>query len=143
MEKLQKKKWIFLIVGVALLVGWIGLGISSRSSSPEKVMYQFLKAWEKKDINKIISCYRPDKQETMRTEVAAGNYLSELENTASEIAKYRYVVGDIEYGEGDDANTAKVTFAMIAKIGNGTSSASTEFETLTLEKIGNRWYVAE
>lgn len=51
MEKLQKKKWLFLICAVIFLAIWIALGISSRNSKPEAVVQKFFKAYMKQDVN--------------------------------------------------------------------------------------------
>lgn len=137
MEKLQKKKWIFLVAAVALLAVWIFLGVGSCNSKPEALAYKFFKAYQKQDVNKMVKCYAPELQKKMREELKNKNTLSELQQAAGKVSDYEILVGDIVYGKGEDADTAEVTCALIEKNDYDVTS-DTEFNTLTLVKVGNK-----
>lgn len=141
MEKLQKKKWLFLVAAGVLLVVWVVLGITSRNSKPEAIANKFFKAYEKQDVDKMVKCYAPELQKEIREELTEDN-LSEWKEAVSEAVNYKIVVGDVTYGKGDDANTAEVQCAIIAK-GGYDVIAGVEFETLNLVKVGKKWYIGE
>lgn len=142
MGKLQKKKWIFLVVAIVLLGVWIFLGVGSCNSKPEALAYKFFKAYQKQNINKMVKCYAPELQKKKREELKDKNTLSELQQAAAKVSDYEILVGDIVYGEGEEANTAEAICAFVEKTDYDATSC-TEFNTLTLVKVGNKWYIGE
>ena len=140
MEKLQKKKWLFLALAVVFLVIWVGLGISSRNSKPEAVMQKFFKAYVKQDINKIVNCYSPERRNEIKEELKADFTIELYADAVSELTSgYELVVGDVVYGKGEEADTAEVKCAIIQQ----GIFAGADFNTLPLIKIGNKWYIDE
>lgn len=140
MEKLQKKKWLFLIAAVVFLAIWIVLGISSRSSKPEAVVQQLFNSYMKQDVNKIVKCYPPERQNDLREELRAELALGGFENSLSDLMTgYELIMGDVVYGEGEEADTAEVSCAIVQR----GLFAGTDFNTLSLVKIGNKWYIDE
>lgn len=141
MEKLQKKKWLFLVAAAVLLVVWAVLGFSSRSSGPEALAKKYLKALEKQDVNKMVKCYIPELQKEMREELKE-SYANELQNAFLKEVNYKIIVGDVVYGK--EKNTAEVSWAMLINtMGGREIQAGAEFETLSLVKVGNKWYINE
>lgn len=141
MEKLQKKKWLFLATTTVFLVLWIVLGISSRNSKPEAVVQKFYKAYVKQDVNKIANCYPPERRNEIKEELKAdfsaeGIYADAVSELTSD---YKLVVGDVIYGKGEEKDTAEVKCAIIQ---NGIF-AGADFNTLQLIKVGNKWYIDE
>ncbi len=141
MEKLQKRKWLFLIVAVVLLAIWVVLGISSRKSQPEAIVNKFFRAYEKQNVEKMVKCYAPELQQEMREELKQSDYLSELRGAASKLVSYKVIVGDVVYKKGEEANTAEVSCAVITK--GGDSMSVCDFSTLSLVKAGKKWYIGE
>lgn len=141
MEKLQKKKWLFLIAAAVFLVIWAVLGITSRSSGPEALVKKYLKACEKQNVNKIVKCYAPELREEMQKELKE-SFADELQNALLDKMDYKLIVGDVVYGK--EKNTAEVSYAMVLDItGGGEMLSGADFETLSLVKVGNKWYIGE
>ena len=138
MEKMQKKKWLFLVIAVVFLVVWAVLGITGRSSGPEAVAQKFQKAYVKLDTKRMVKYYAPEMRKEKREELKE---LSGLQDFVSEYAaKGRIIAGDVVYGKEKD--TAEVTCAIIPKDNHGVWE-SVEFDKLTLVKVGNKWYIGE
>lgn len=138
MEKLQKKKWLFLAAAVVFLAAWAALGITGRSSRPEAVAQKFRKAYLKLDTKRMVKCYAPELREKKRESLKE---LAEIPGSVSGYAgKGKVIAGDVVYGE--NKNTAVVTCADIPKDDNG-AWAGVTFNKLTLVKVGNKWYIGE
>lgn len=139
MEKLQKKKWLFLVIAAVFLVLWVVLGISSRSRGPEAVVQKFYKAYVKQDVNKIVKCYPPERRDEIKEELKT-DFSEMYMGAVSELTSgYELVVGDVTYGKGEKKDTAEVKCAIIQ---NGIF-AGADFNTLQLIKVGNKWYIDE
>ena len=141
MEKLQKKKWLFLVISAVFLVLWVVLGISSRSRGPEAVVQKFYKAYVKQNVNKIVNFYPPERRDEIKEELKAdfsteGIYADAISELTSD---YKLVVGDVTYGKGEEKDTAVVNCAIIQK----GIFAGADFNTLQLIKVVNKWYIDE
>lgn len=137
MEKLQKKKWFFLIAAAVFLVIWAVLGFSSRNSGPEAVASKYEKAYIKLDTKQMVKCYAPEVRKEKKEDLEE---LGKLQGSISEFAKGKIIAGDVVYGK--EKNTAEVSCAMIAKSGYATWSG-VQFDKITLVKVGNKWYISE
>lgn len=145
MEKLQKKKWLFLAVGAVFIVLWIALGVSNRDGKPEAVVRKFYQAFMKHDVNKMVKCYPPqarkEMKEELKEEVEEDVSSDWVEDAASAVmSSYKIIIGDVVYGKGDEANTAKVACAVV---GNGAFDSGVSFDRISVIKIGNKWYIDE
>lgn len=142
MEKLQKRKWLFLAAAVVCLVVWSVLGFSSRSSGPEAVVKKYLKACEKRSAGKAAKCYAPEFRKEKR-EYLKEFFANELEYLFTEEADYNVIVGDAFYEKGE-SETARVCFAVIVNGDEGGGVLTdVNFEILDLVKEGSKWYISE
>lgn len=141
MEKLQKKKWLFLAVAVVFLAAFAALGFSSKSSGPEALVKKYLKACEKRNVNKVVKCYAPELQKEMKKSLK-DSFTDELQNAFEDEMKYKFVVGDAVYGK--ESKTAEVSYAVLVNAKGGVEIMyGVDFETLKLVKVGNKWYIGE
>lgn len=138
MEKLQKNKWLFLVIAAVFLAAWAALGITGRSSGPEAVTQKFRKAYLKLDTRRMAKYYSPEIREKKKESLKE---LDEIPGSVSEYAvKGKVIAGDVIYGE--NKNTAVVTCADIPNSDNG-AWAGVVFNKFTLVKVGNKWYISE
>lgn len=139
MEKLQKKKGLFLVAAAVFLAVWAVLGFSSRGSGPELVAVQYEKAFANLDTKRLVKCYPPELQKEKKEELKAWE-LAGVEEIVSKYRKGKVIAGDVVYG--DKKETAELSCAVIVKDGNGAWD-DLSLERLDLIKIGNKWYIDE